>query len=79
MQMIAYALARLSEPSSYAGLGALLALAGLHFSDIDLGQLAHLLAAGCGFAALILKERGVLQAIALATLLGATLGTTLGA
>jgi len=79
MQMIAYALARLSEPSSYAGLGALLAIAGFHLSDTDLGQLAQLLAAGCGLAALILKERGVLQMTALAALVGAALGTTLGA
>jgi hypothetical protein len=74
MQFLAFVLARLSEPSSYAGLGAILALAGLNFSDSDLGQLAQLLAAGCGFAALLLKERGVIQMIALAVLVGAALG-----
>ena len=46
MQTISFVLARFSEPSSYAGLGAILALAGLHFSDTDLGQLAQFLAAG---------------------------------
>ena len=74
MKLLAFALARFSEPSSYAGLGAILALAGLHFSDSDLGQLAQFLAAGCGLAALLLKEKGVVQMIALAVLLGATLG-----
>lgn len=58
MQMLTFLLARFSEPSSYAGLGAALALAGLHFSDSDLGQIAQILAAGCGLAALLLKERG---------------------
>src|SRR5882672_7972475 len=70
MQILAFLLARLSEPSSYAGLGAILALAGLHFSDSDLGQFAQFLAAGCGLAALLLKERGVTLAIAVAVLLG---------
>ncbi len=57
MQLLAYLLARLSEPSSYAGLGALLALFGWNLPDTLLGQLAQLLAAGCGFLALCLKER----------------------
>lgn len=74
MQMLAFVLARLSEPSSYAGLGAILALVGLNFSDSDLGQLAQFLAAGCGLAALLLKERGVIQMIALAVLVGTALG-----
>ena len=73
MQMLAFLLARFSEPSSYAGLGAVLALAGIHFSDSELGQLAQFLAAGCGLAALVLKERGAVQAIAIALLLGGTL------
>ena len=53
MQVLAFLLARLSEPSSYAGLGAILALAGLHFSDSDLGGVAQFLAAGCGAPASI--------------------------
>jgi hypothetical protein len=61
MHIIAYLLARLSEPSSYAGLGALLALAGLNLPDPVLGQLAQVLAAGCGLVALCLKERGLLD------------------
>ena len=74
MQTLSYLLARFSEPSSYAGLGALLALAGFHFSDTTLGQLAQFLAAGCGLAALLLKERGLIPVIALAVLLGTALG-----
>jgi hypothetical protein len=74
MPTLVYLLARLREPSSYAGLGALLAMVGLHFSDSVLGQLAQFLAAGCGLAALLLKERGLIQMIALAAILGTTLG-----
>ena len=78
MPTFAYLLARFSEPSSYAGLGALLALLGVHFSDSDLGQLAQFFAAGCGLAALILKERGMIQVLALAVLAAATLGACTG-
>jgi hypothetical protein len=78
MPTLVYLLARFSEPSSYAGLGALLALLGVHFSDSDLGQLAQFLAAGCGLAALLLKERGMIQVLALAVLAAATLGACTG-
>src|SRR5579862_1616911 len=74
MQIVAYVLARFSEPSSYAGLGALLALAGFHFSDSDLGQLAQFFGAGCALAALLLKERGMIQVLALMVLAATTLG-----
>jgi hypothetical protein len=65
MQILAYLLARFSEPSSYAGLGAILALAGWHLSDTTLGQVVQLLAAACGLLALGLKERGLIRAIVL--------------
>ena len=78
MQAISYLLARFSEPSSYAGLGAVLALLGVHFSNSDLGQIAQFLAAGCGVAALLLKERGLIQMLALAVLAGATLSACTG-
>lgn len=65
MPILAYLLARFSEPSSYAGLGALLTLAGWHLSDSMLGQFAQLLAAGCALLALVLKERGVIGAVLL--------------
>jgi hypothetical protein len=58
MQYVTYLLARFSEPSSYAGLGAVIALVGWHLSDTELGALVQLFAAGCALAALLLKERG---------------------
>lgn len=79
MQIIlAYVLARFSEPSSYAGLGALLALAGFHFSDNDFGQLAQFLAAGCALAALLMKEHGMIQVLALLVLGAGALGACTG-
>jgi hypothetical protein len=88
MSYVTYLLARFSEPSSYAGLGAIAALVGLHLSDTDLGAVAQLLAAGCALAALLLKERGtvavLLLLVAVAPSLGAcgplaTAGSALGA
>jgi hypothetical protein len=58
MPYVTYLLARFSEPSSYAGLGAVIALIGWHLSDTDLGAVVQLLAAGCALAALLLRERG---------------------
>ena len=74
MQILGYLLARFGEPSSYAGLGAVLGLLGLHFSDTMVGQLAQFLAAGCALAALFLRERGVIRGLALAIGLAAALG-----
>ena len=65
MQILAYLLARFSEPSSYAGLGALLALLGLNTSDMVAGQVVQVLAGACGLIALLLKERGLIAAIVL--------------
>jgi hypothetical protein len=71
MRFLAYLLARFSEPSSYAGLGAVFALLGLHFSDSVTGQLAQCLAALCALAALLLKERGIVNSLVLASSLAA--------
>lgn len=65
MQILAYLLARFSEPSSYAGLGAALALLGWNLPNTIVGQLVQLLAAFCGLLALCLKERGLIKAIVL--------------
>lgn len=65
MPVLAYLLARFSEPSSYAGLGALLALLGWNLPDGVIGQLVQLLAGFCGLLALCLKERGMIRAIVL--------------
>ena len=71
LRFLAYLLARFSEPSSYAGLGAVLALFGVHFSDGLTGQIAQSLAALCALAALLLKERGIIKSLALIGILGA--------
>jgi len=73
MTILAYLLARFSEPSSYAGLGAVLAVLGLNFSDTMIGQLAQFLAAGCALAALFLKERGIIKSLVLPLGLAAAL------
>src|SRR5579884_3031686 len=65
MQILAYLLARFSEPSSYAGLGALLALLGWNLPDGALADLVQLCAAASALAALFLKERGLIRAIVL--------------
>ena len=61
MRLLGYLLARFSEPSSYAGLGALLAFTGWNLPDPVFGQLVQTLAAVCGLVALCLKERGLLD------------------
>jgi hypothetical protein len=66
MSIVAYLLARLSEPSSYAGLGAILALLGWSLPDGAVAQLAQVFAAACGLLALLLKERGLIPVILLA-------------
>lgn len=58
MQTLAYLLARFSEPSSYAGLGAVLALVGWNLPEPVLAQLVQALAALCALVAFLLKERG---------------------
>jgi hypothetical protein len=65
MRILAYLLTRFSEPSSYAGLGALLALLGWNLPETVLGQVIQGLAAACALLALVLKDRGVVPAIAL--------------
>jgi hypothetical protein len=64
MRILAYLLMRFSEPSSYAGLGAFLALLGWNLPETVLGQLVQGLAAACALLALVLKDRGVVPAIA---------------
>jgi hypothetical protein len=65
MPSLNYLLARFSEPSSYAGLGALLALIGWNLSDPVIGQLAQMFAAGCALLAVVLRERHMIGTIAL--------------
>jgi sulfite exporter TauE/SafE len=65
MRILAYLLTRFSEPSSYAGLGALLALLGWNLPETVIGQLIQGLAAACALLALALRDRGMVPAIAL--------------
>ncbi len=61
MQILAYLLARFSEPSSYAGIGAALALVGWNLPQPVLADLAQAFAAGCALLAFLLKERGLVR------------------
>jgi sulfite exporter TauE/SafE len=65
MRILAYLLTRFSEPSSYAGLGALLALLGWNLPETVIGQLIQGLAAACALLALALRDPGMVPAIAL--------------
>ncbi len=65
MRLLAYLLMRFSEPSSYAGLGALLALLGWNVPDTVLGHSIQGLSAVCALLALLLKDRGVVPVIAM--------------
>jgi hypothetical protein len=58
MNLLAYVVARLKEPSTYAGLGALLAAAGLHPSEAMLGAAVNAAMALAGLAAVLLPEAG---------------------
>jgi sulfite exporter TauE/SafE len=53
-----YILDRLKEPSSYAGLGALLALVGVNLDGQLLQAIAGVAAALAGLAAVFVKEKG---------------------
>jgi len=59
MRILAYLLTRFSEPSSYAGLGALLALLGWNLLETVLGQLIQGMAAACALLAVVLRDRGM--------------------
>ncbi len=59
MQMVNYLLARFSEPSSYAGLGAMFALLGWNVPEAAIGHLIQGLAAACALLALFLKDRAL--------------------
>jgi hypothetical protein len=56
MTVFAFLLARLREPSSYAGLGALLAALGIHVDDAVLQAAIQLLIAAGGLAAVLMPE-----------------------
>ncbi len=53
-----YIVDRLKEPSSYAGLGALLALVGVNLDGQLLQAIAGVAAALAGLASIFIKEQG---------------------
>ncbi len=59
MQFFDFALARLAEPSTYAGLGALLAAAGVHVDNSTLQSVVQLFVAIAGLAAVLMPEKAV--------------------
>jgi hypothetical protein len=56
--LLAFLVARLKEPSSYAGLGAMLAALGIHADDAVVAAAVQLLVAAGGLAAVLLPEQG---------------------
>jgi hypothetical protein len=55
-KMFPFLLARLQEPSTYAGLGALALALGMHLTGDQVGALTSVLVAGAGAAATFLPE-----------------------
>lgn len=55
--LVPYIIERLKEPSTYAGLGALLAAAGIHLSDAQVGSITALALAVGGALSVFLPER----------------------
>lgn len=56
MNLVAYLLARLKEPSTAAGIGLFLAAVGIHVPDPVLNAGAQLLTALLGFLAVLIPE-----------------------
>jgi hypothetical protein len=59
VKLVAFLVARLAEPSTYAGLGALLAAGGVHINAALLQAVIQLLVASAGLAAILLPEQTV--------------------
>ena len=56
MSLLAFLVARLKEPSSYAGLGAVFATLGIHVDNATLQAAVQLLVAAGGLAAVLMPE-----------------------
>lgn len=56
MKVLAYIVGRLKEPSSYAGLAALLGLAGIHLAPDALQAIIGILVAVAGGAAIVIPD-----------------------
>ena len=57
MNLVAFLLARLKEPSSFAGIGALLAAAGIHADDTVVQAVVQALVSLAGLAAVLMPEK----------------------
>jgi hypothetical protein len=56
--LIAFLVARLKEPSSYAGIGAVLAALGIHVDDATVQAAVQVAVAVGGLAAVLMPEAG---------------------
>ncbi len=61
--MLNYILARLQEPSTFAGLSVLLAVVGVHVSDAIVQAVVHAFAANAAVAAAIMAEKSKAAAL----------------
>lgn len=57
MNLLSFIASRLKEPSSYAGLGAVLAAAGIHIDDSILQSAIQVLVSVAGLIAVLVPER----------------------
>jgi hypothetical protein len=57
VNLVIFLAGRLREPSTYAGLGALLAAAGIHVDDAVLQAVVQLLVSAAGLVAVLVPER----------------------
>jgi hypothetical protein len=57
MNLVAFLLARLKEPSTYAGIGALLAATGIRADDVVVQAVVQALVSLAGLAAVLIPEK----------------------
>jgi hypothetical protein len=57
--LLEFVVARLREPSTYAGLGALLATAGIHVNDLVVQALIQVLVSVAGLVAVLMPEKAI--------------------
>ena len=59
MPLLKFVVARLREPSTYAGLGALLAAAGIHVNDMVVQAFIQVLVSVAGLVAVLMPEKAI--------------------
>ncbi len=55
--IIDWVIARLQEPSTYAGLASVVAALGLHLNGVDVDAITKFVMAGAGLAAIIVSDK----------------------